>query len=251
MAADKKDSNIDIDGLYAPERPQSVAELDLADQPDEIERRLAALKQERAKTHLAILPIHIQVALGISRRTLDFFLNYSSFFYVNCPCTGNRAIIMCNNISVLPVFFQITSPFVSLFSLQKNPAGYWRGFSFINSSTVISKKSAIAISVLTFISVSFISPLSYLRKASCPKPHKKVIKDRRKVYNPEFKWTEDDLTSVWGTVNGTVTDSATSVTLDDASFITVGDILRTAAGEQILVTAINGNALTVIYTNKG
>lgn len=74
---------------------------------------------------------------------------------------------------------------------------------------------------------------------------KKVIKDRRKVYNPEFKWTEDDLTSVWGTVNGTVTDSATSVTLDDASFITVGDILRTAAGEQILVTAINGNALTV------
>lgn len=73
MAADKKDSNIDIDGLYAPERPQSVAELDLADQPDEIEHRLAALKQERAKTHLAILPIHIQVALGISRRTLDLW----------------------------------------------------------------------------------------------------------------------------------------------------------------------------------
>ncbi len=73
-------------------------------------------------------------------------------------------------------------------------------------------------------------------------------KDKRVVYNPKFEWLEDDL--IAGITNINYSDgylsSATSIAVDDGSIVRVGDILHLpATGENLLVTAVASNSLTV------
>lgn len=69
----------------------------------------------------------------------------------------------------------------------------------------------------------------------------------RVVYNPKFEWLEDDLLETWSTVSSAVTTSATSVPVADGSIFRAGDVLKLpATGENLLVTAISGNTLTVV-----
>lgn len=77
---------------------------------------------------------------------------------------------------------------------------------------------------------------------------------KRPAVNPEFNVIRDNLNPEYFTVNNTTTyaTSATSIVVDDASGIRVGDVLAiytpgsySPAAEQILVTAISSNTLTV------
>ena len=79
-------------------------------------------------------------------------------------------------------------------------------------------------------------------------PCLKVLRqDTRVVYNPKFEWLEDDLLETWSAVNGAVNSSATSIAVDDGSIFRAGDILRLpATGENVLVTAVSTNTLTVV-----
>ena len=72
-------------------------------------------------------------------------------------------------------------------------------------------------------------------------------KSSRSCYNPKFEWLEDELLSKWDTVNGEVTNAATSVIVDDGTGIRVGDVLKVpSTSENLLVTAISGKTLTVV-----
>ena len=73
-------------------------------------------------------------------------------------------------------------------------------------------------------------------------------KDTRVVYNPKFEWLEDDLLEGATAINNSsgYNTSATSIAVDDGSIIRVGDVLHLpASGENLLVTAVNNNTLTV------
>ncbi|MDO4732464.1 MAG: DUF5309 family protein [Bacillota bacterium] len=76
----------------------------------------------------------------------------------------------------------------------------------------------------------------------------KVLReDCRVVYNPKFEWLEDDLLETWSRVSGDVSASASSIPVADASIFRVGDVLKLpASGENLLVTAVSDDALTVV-----
>ena len=66
------------------------------------------------------------------------------------------------------------------------------------------------------------------------------------VKNPEYKVLTDELSPRWDAVNGAVTSGATTINVDNGSYFSVGDVLDVpSTGEQVLVTAIATNALTV------
>ena len=74
-------------------------------------------------------------------------------------------------------------------------------------------------------------------------------KDTRVVYNPKFEWLEDDLLEGATAINyeSGYAASATSIKVDDGSIIRVGDVLHLpATGENVLVTAVSTNTLTVV-----
>ena len=74
-------------------------------------------------------------------------------------------------------------------------------------------------------------------------------KDTRVVYNPKFEWLEDDLLEGATAVNyaSGYASSATSIVVDDGSIIRAGDVLHLpATGENLLVTAVSTNTLTVV-----
>jgi len=75
---------------------------------------------------------------------------------------------------------------------------------------------------------------------------KAAKKDTRVVYNPKFEWLEDDLLATWTQADGAVNDSGTTLAVDDGALFRAGDIIKIpATGENMLVTAITGNNLTV------
>ena len=73
-------------------------------------------------------------------------------------------------------------------------------------------------------------------------------KDKRTAYSPKFEWLEDDILANTTAVNGAVAETtATSITVDDASILRVGDIIKVpVSGECMLVTAISSNTLSVV-----
>ncbi|MBQ6808472.1 MAG: DUF5309 family protein [Firmicutes bacterium] len=76
---------------------------------------------------------------------------------------------------------------------------------------------------------------------------KVLRKDSRVVFNPKFEWLEDDLLETWSSVNGAVSASATSITVADGSIFREGDVLKLpATDENLLVTAVSDNSLTVV-----
>lgn len=83
------------------------------------------------------------------------------------------------------------------------------------------------------------APLTVLLKMS--KGHSKV------AVNPEFKHLEDELSPRWDALNGSIANvGVTTFTVDNGTYFKVGDIVAVpSTGEQVLVTAISGNDLTV------
>ncbi len=77
----------------------------------------------------------------------------------------------------------------------------------------------------------------------------KQIKGKSKIaINPEFKHLEDELAPRWDTVNDAsdMTSGDTTMTVDNGTYFSVNDvILVPRTGEQLLVTAISTNDLTV------
>ena len=72
-------------------------------------------------------------------------------------------------------------------------------------------------------------------------------KDKRIVYNPKFEWLEDDLLGTWSKLTAAATDAATTINVADGNLFRVGDILKIpSTGENVLITAIGSNALTVV-----
>ena len=68
----------------------------------------------------------------------------------------------------------------------------------------------------------------------------------RKVYNPKFEWLEDDYLGNSTALSAELTNVATSVSVDDGSIFRVNDVITIpATGENMLVTAISNNTLTV------
>ena len=72
-------------------------------------------------------------------------------------------------------------------------------------------------------------------------------KDARCVYNPRFEWLEDDLITAQSTVATAISSAtATSLSVEDGSIFRSGDIIHLpAVGENMLVTAVSSNTLTV------
>ncbi len=73
-------------------------------------------------------------------------------------------------------------------------------------------------------------------------------KDSRVVYNPKFQWLEDDLLETETTVNNGSGYGAedTSIQVANGSILRAGDVLNLpASGENLLVTAVDGNTITV------
>ena len=75
----------------------------------------------------------------------------------------------------------------------------------------------------------------------------KLAKSKKRVVsNPKFEWLEDDLLATWSTVTAAAVAAATSLGVADGSIFRIGDILKLpATGENVMVTAISTNTLTV------
>lgn len=64
--------------------------------------------------------------------------------------------------------------------------------------------------------------------------------------SPKFEWMEDDYVSTSTLVNGQTAADATTLNVDDGTIFRIGDILNIpATGENMLVTGVTNNALTV------
>ncbi len=64
--------------------------------------------------------------------------------------------------------------------------------------------------------------------------------------NPKFEWMEDDYLPSSDTVSATASTASTTVTMTNIANIRVGDVLKSLdSGENMLVTAISGNDMTV------
>lgn len=67
--------------------------------------------------------------------------------------------------------------------------------------------------------------------------------------NPEFSWVEDDLEPRFTAINNGAgyNDSATSIVVDNGTYVYAGAIIKnTATGENLRVTAVSTNTLTVV-----
>jgi hypothetical protein len=71
--------------------------------------------------------------------------------------------------------------------------------------------------------------------------------NKKAVANPQFKWLEDELIPSVDRINaGTLTSTATEITVDNASYFRVNSILRVQrTGEVMRVSAVGGTTLTV------
>ena len=81
-----------------------------------------------------------------------------------------------------------------------------------------------------------------------------AAKRKQPTIGPRFEWVEDNEVSLWGQANNTAdyASNATNIVVSDGSLFGVGDICAVpkaqssaAAPEVFLVTAINGNTLTI------
>ena len=80
---------------------------------------------------------------------------------------------------------------------------------------------------------------------------KKAKADTRTVYNPKFEWLEDDLIGVYTEIATAISsNSTTSVVVDSAENIRPGDVILVST-EQMIVTAVSSNTLTVIREAGG
>ena len=70
---------------------------------------------------------------------------------------------------------------------------------------------------------------------------------KREVFNPRFHWLEDDLLGATTKVATAISSAAaTSLVVEDGTIVRVGDIINIpAVGENMMVTAVSGNTLTV------
>lgn len=70
---------------------------------------------------------------------------------------------------------------------------------------------------------------------------------RKSSGNIKHSWLYDELVPETDTVNGAATTGETALTVDNVSYVAVGDILRlNASNETVLVTSISSNTLTVV-----
>lgn len=77
---------------------------------------------------------------------------------------------------------------------------------------------------------------------------KQVEGKKKEAINPKFNWIEDELAPRWDAVNYTTgyTAGATSIAVDNGAYFRAGDVIKNAtSGEQMLVTAVSTNTLTV------
>lgn len=77
---------------------------------------------------------------------------------------------------------------------------------------------------------------------------KLASRNKRKVYNPKFDWLEDDLVGNSTTVATAIAAAdTTTLVVADGSIFKAGDVLSVpAVGENMLVTAVSTNSLTVV-----
>ena len=69
----------------------------------------------------------------------------------------------------------------------------------------------------------------------------------RVVHDPKFEWLEDDLLETWTQTTSLAQDSATTVAVEDGSIFRPGDVVKLPdTGENLLVTAVSENQLTVV-----
>lgn len=70
---------------------------------------------------------------------------------------------------------------------------------------------------------------------------------KREVFNPRFDWLEDDLLASTSTVSTAISSaSTTSLVVADGTIFRVNDVINIpSVGENMLVTAVSGNTLTV------
>ena len=74
---------------------------------------------------------------------------------------------------------------------------------------------------------------------------------KRVAINPKFNWLEEEAMTMYDAVNhgDGYTSGATSIVVDHGSYFRAGDVVKAVAtGEQLLVTAVSSNTLTV---NRG
>lgn len=72
-------------------------------------------------------------------------------------------------------------------------------------------------------------------------------KNSRSCYNPKFEWLEDELLAKWDKVSAQATAEATSLTVTSGDIFRSGDILKVpSTGENMMVTAVSSNTLTVV-----
>jgi len=77
----------------------------------------------------------------------------------------------------------------------------------------------------------------------------KRIDGKKKIaINPKYNWMEDELAPRWDAINFSTgyTAGDTSIVVDNGSYFKVGDVIKSpTSGEQMLVTAVSTNTLTV------
>lgn len=77
----------------------------------------------------------------------------------------------------------------------------------------------------------------------------KRIEGKKKIaINPKYNWMEDELAPRWDAVNYSTgyTAGDTSIVVDNGTYFKIGDVIKNAtSGEQMLVSGVSSNTLTV------
>lgn len=92
------------------------------------------------------------------------------------------------------------------------------------------------------------SKIAVLEPDSAPLTQLSKMLDKQVAINPTYNWLEEDSLTKADAINYTTgyTAADTSVVVDTGSLFRVGDVLKAVAtGEQILVTAVSTNTLTI------
>ncbi len=77
---------------------------------------------------------------------------------------------------------------------------------------------------------------------------KKMAGRKKEAINPEFNWMEDELAPRWDAINYSTgyTAGDTEIVVDNGAYFKVGDVIKSpTSGEQMLVTGVSTNTLTV------
>jgi len=77
---------------------------------------------------------------------------------------------------------------------------------------------------------------------------KQMAGKKKTAINPKYNWMEDELAPRWDAINYSTgyTAGDTSIVVDNGSYFKIGDVIKNASsGEQMLVTGVSTNTLTV------